>query len=51
MEALLKLVKIKEGKLELQSAEVECEKGARKIAIKVVDIFGNDTMKIIEVMV
>ena len=35
--------------LELQSAEVEYESGMRKIAIKVVDIFGNDTMKIIGV--
>ena len=41
----------KDRKLELQSAEVACEKGTRKIAIKVVDIFGNDTMKIIGVMV
>ena len=30
--------------------EVEFEKGVRKIAIKVVDIFDNDTMKIIGVM-
>jgi DNA modification methylase len=36
--------------LELKSAEYEYEKGKRyKIAVKVVDIFGNDTMKIIEV--
>ena len=41
----------KDRTLELTSAEVECKKGARKIAIKVVDIFGNDTMKIIGVMV
>jgi hypothetical protein len=27
----------------------ECAPGRRKIAVKVVDIFGNDTMKIIEV--
>lgn len=36
--------------LELKSADYEYEKGKRyKIAVKVVDIFGNDTMKIIEV--
>jgi len=29
----------------------ECQPGRRKIAVKVVDIFGNDTMKVIEVMV
>jgi len=39
----------KDRKLELTSAFHECEKGRRKIAVKVVDIFGNDTMKIIEV--
>lgn len=38
-------------KLELTSAAKEVPKGRRKIAIKVVDIFGNDTMKIIEVNV
>lgn len=27
----------------------ECPKGRYKIAVKVVDIFGNDTMKIVEV--
>ncbi len=37
--------------LELASAPRELEKGKRKIAIKVVDIFGNDTMKVIEVKV
>lgn len=35
--------------LELKSIFHECQKGRRKIAIKVVDIFGNDTMKVIEV--
>ncbi|HPB94135.1 MAG TPA: site-specific DNA-methyltransferase [Anaerohalosphaeraceae bacterium] len=36
--------------LELKSIEHEYEKGKRyKIAVKVVDIFGNDTMKIIEI--
>ena len=35
--------------VKLTSAFHECQKGRRKIAVKVVDIFGNDTMKIIEV--
>lgn len=39
----------KERNLELKSIFHECQKGKRKIAVKVVDIFGNDTMKIIEV--
>jgi hypothetical protein len=37
--------------LELTSAAKECEPGRRKIAVKVVDIFGNDTMAIVDVMV
>jgi len=37
--------------LELKTPCHECEKGRYKIAVKVVDIFGNDTMKIIEVAV
>jgi len=37
--------------LELQSSFVDVEKGRRKIAVKVVDIFGNDTMKIIDVKI
>lgn len=41
----------KDRKLELTSAAVELPKGRRKIAVKVVDIFGNDTMKVIEVSV
>lgn len=41
----------KERSLELKSAFLECVPGQRKIAVKVVDIFGNDTMKIIEVTV
>ena len=41
----------KDRKLELTSAEKEVPKGRRKIAIKVVDIFGNDTTKVIEVNV
>jgi DNA modification methylase len=39
----------KDRSLELTSVFHECTPGRRKIAIKVVDIFGNDTMKIIEV--
>ena len=41
----------KDRTLELKSAYHECAAGRRKIAVKVVDIFGNDTMKIIEVKV
>ena len=41
----------KNKKLELVSAAKEVGKGRRKIAVKVVDIFGNDTTKIIEVNV
>jgi DNA modification methylase len=37
--------------LELKTPFHECEKGRYKIAVKVVDIFGNDTMKIVEVSV
>ena len=39
----------KDRSLELTSVYQEAPKGRRKIAIKVVDIFGNDTMKVIEV--
>lgn len=39
----------KDRKLELISAEKEIFKGRRKIAVKVVDIFGNDTTRVIEV--
>lgn len=40
----------KDRKLELKSIYYEYEtKGRKKIAVKVVDIFGNDTMKVIEV--
>lgn len=39
----------KDRSLELVSAEKEVAKGRRKIAVKVVDIFGNDTTKVIEV--
>ncbi len=37
--------------LELKSVFHECSPGRRKIAVKVVDIFGNDTMTIVEVTV
>ena len=39
----------KDRSLELTSMAHECTPGQRKIAVKVVDIFGNDTMKILEV--
>lgn len=39
----------KDRKLEFVSAEKEVSKGRRKIAVKVVDIFGNDTTRVIEV--
>ena len=41
----------KDRSLELTSVAHECTPGPRKIAVKVVDIFGNDTMTIIEVTV
>lgn len=41
----------RDRKLELKSVPHEVQKGRRKIAIKVVDIFGNDTMKVIEVTI
>ena len=41
----------KDRSLELTSVAHECEPGPRKLAIKVVDIFGNDTMTIVEVSV
>ena len=41
----------KDRSLELTSVAHECEPGRRKLAIKVVDIFGNDTMKIVEVSI
>jgi len=39
----------KDRSLELTSVRHECPAGLRKIAVKVVDIFGNDTMTIVEV--
>ena len=41
----------KDRKLELTSVYHECAPGHRKVAVKVVDIFGNDTMTIVEVNV
>ena len=41
----------KDRSLELTSVAHECAPGSRKLAIKVVDIFGNDTMTIVEVTV
>ena len=41
----------KDRSLELKSVFHECLPGRRKIAVKVVDIFGNDTMAIVEVSV
>lgn len=39
----------KERKLEFTSASKKLSKGKHKIAVKVVDIFGNDTTKVIEI--
>ena len=41
----------KDRSLVLKSVLHECTRGRRKIAVKVVDIFGNDTMTIVEVSV
>ena len=41
----------KDRSLELISVAHECTPGRRKLAVKVVDIFGNDTMTIVEVTV
>ncbi|MDO9566212.1 MAG: hypothetical protein Q7J15_05695 [Candidatus Desulfaltia sp.] len=41
----------KDRSLELKSVFRQCPLGRRKIAVKVVDIFGNDTMKIVEVTI
>lgn len=41
----------KDRSLELTSVAHECPTGTRKVAVKVVDIFGNDTMTIVEVTV
>ncbi|MDD9868063.1 MAG: site-specific DNA-methyltransferase [Candidatus Campbellbacteria bacterium] len=41
----------KNKQIELKSVTHECDAGRRQIAVKVVDIFGNDTMKVIEVKI
>ncbi len=41
----------KDRSLELTSVFHECKPGRRKLAVKVVDIFGNDTMTIVEVTI
>ncbi len=41
----------KDRSLELKSVLRKCPPGRRTIAVKVVDIFGNDTMKIVEVTI
>ena len=41
----------KDRSLELTSVARECPPGRRKLAVKVVDIFGNDTMTIVEVTI
>lgn len=41
----------KDRSLDLTSVFHECEPGRRKLAVKVVDIFGTDTMSIVEVTV
>lgn len=41
----------KDRSLELKSVYNECQPGRYKIAVKVVDIFGNDTMKIVDVKI
>ncbi|MDD4649291.1 MAG: hypothetical protein PHO79_04650, partial [Desulfoplanes sp.] len=41
----------KDRSLDLTSVALECTPGRRKVAVKVVDIFGNDTMTIMEVTV
>jgi hypothetical protein len=45
------LIKKKDRTLELKSVFQELMPGRRKVAVKVVDIFGNDTMTIVEVTV
>ena len=41
----------KDRTIELKSVFRECKPGRRKLAVKVVDIFGNDTMTIVDVTV
>ena len=46
-----KIHRTKSCECELTSVFHECPPGRRKLAVKVVDIFGNDTMTIVEVIV
>ena len=39
------------NKLEFKTSKIKINKKNTKIAVKVVDIFGNDTMKVIEVKI
>ncbi len=41
----------KDRTLELKTPWHECKVGRRKVAVKVIDIFGNDTMKVIDINV
>ncbi len=41
----------KKRDLELTSSAKEVAKGTYKVAVKIVDIFGNDTTKVIEVII
>lgn len=41
----------KDRSLELKTPWHECNAGRRKVAVKVIDIFGNDTMKVIDINV
>ena len=41
----------KDRSIDLQSVFHECTPGRRKLAVKVVDVFGNDIMTIVEVQV
>lgn len=41
----------KDRSIELKSVPLEVKSGRRKVAVKVVDIFGNDTMTIVEINV
>jgi len=43
--------KKREIKLELKTSEKEILSGKTKVAVKVIDIFGNDTMKVLEVKI
>ena len=46
---LLRRFGVEDRSLELKSVAHEVQPGRRKIAVKVVDIFGNDTMTILSV--